>query len=78
MDLEKGLAKLKSIESDYYTEPRSDTLVELIEEKQREEIPAGYKAQGEIKVTTQLKGYRRVRWHTHEMLGLGEVTLPSG
>lgn len=76
LDLEKGLARLKKTESDFYTEPRSDTIVELIEEQQCEEIPAGYKTQGEIKVTTQLKGYRRVRWHTHEMLGLGEVTLP--
>jgi DEAD/DEAH box helicase domain-containing protein len=76
LDLEKGLARLRNIDSDYYTEPRSDTLVELIEEQKREEIRAGYKAQGEIKVTTQLKGYRRIKWHTHEPLGLGEVTLP--
>ncbi len=76
IDLEHSLARLKSIESDYYTEPRSDTQVDLIEEKQRTNIHAGYKAQGEIKVTTQLKGYRKIKWHTHEPLGLGEVSLP--
>lgn len=76
LDLEHGLARLRNVETDYYTEPRSDTLVELIEEQRRDEIPAGYKAYGEIKVTSQLKGYRRVKWHTHEPLGLGDVTLP--
>lgn len=76
LDLEHGLARLKSVETDYYTEPRSETQVELIDEEMREEISPGYKAYGEIKVTTQLKGYRRVKWHTHEPLGLGEVTLP--
>lgn len=76
LDLERGLARLNPIESDFYTEPRSDTQVELVEEHQRDAVPAGFKAYGEIRVTTQLKGYRRVKWHTHETLGLGEVTLP--
>ena len=76
LDLEKGLARLLRIETDYYTEPRSEITVELIDEQQRAETSAAYKAQGEIKVTTQLKGFRKIKWHTHEQLGLAEVTLP--
>ncbi len=76
LDLENDLARLKLVETDFYTEPRSDTLAELIAETKRETTPAGFKAHGEIKVTTLLKGYRRVKWHTHETLGFGEASLP--
>jgi DEAD/DEAH box helicase domain-containing protein len=34
------------------------------------------KAYGNILVTTQVVGYRKVGWHTHENLGLGELDLP--
>ncbi len=76
LDLELGLAHLSRVETDYYTEPRSDTRVELIEEHFRSENEAAFKAQGEIKVTTQLNGFRKIKWYTHEQLGLGEVSLP--
>ena len=34
------------------------------------------KAHGEIAVTTQVVGYRKIRWFTHEHLGRGELSLP--
>ncbi len=76
LDQESGLAHLEHVERDYYTEPRSETRVDLIEERLRTENQAAIKAQGEIKVTTQLAGYRKVKWYTHEQLGLVDLTLP--
>ena len=36
----------------------------------------GSKAYGDITITTQVIGYRKLKWLTHEQIGVGEVTLP--
>jgi DEAD/DEAH box helicase domain-containing protein len=42
------------------------------------EAPAqgGEKFHGEVTVTTQVIGYRKIRWHTHENLGIENLDLP--
>jgi DEAD/DEAH box helicase domain-containing protein len=78
LDLEQHVARLRPADCDYYTEPRSETTVELIDQLDQALVPAGSKAYGEIRVTTQLVGFRKIRWYTHEQLGIGEVSLPPG
>jgi len=39
-------------------------------------VAGGYKAYGEISVTTQVVGFRKIKWYSHEQLGLGELALP--
>ncbi len=76
LDLEQKIARLRPVEMDYYTQPRSETTVALLEKLNEALIAGGTKAYGEISVTTQLTGFRKVRWYTHEQLGTGELTLP--
>jgi DEAD/DEAH box helicase domain-containing protein len=76
LDLEAGIAYLEHIAPDYYTVPRRDTTVELIELFEQQAVSGGQKSHGEVQVTSQLTGYRKVRWHTHETLGFGEISLP--
>jgi DEAD/DEAH box helicase domain-containing protein len=76
LDLEQKVAHLMPVETDYYTEPRTESTVQLLEKLDESEAPGGAKAYGEISVTTQVIGFRKVKWYTHEQLGLGEVTLP--
>ncbi len=76
LDLEQKVAHLHPVETDYYTEPRSESTVQLLEKQDETEAPGGVKAYGEISVTTQVVGFRKVKWYTHEQLGLGEVALP--
>jgi len=76
LDLERKVAHLHPVETDYYTEPRTESTVQLLEKLDESEAPGGVKAYGEISVTTQVIGFRKVKWYTHEQLGLGEVTLP--
>jgi DEAD/DEAH box helicase domain-containing protein len=64
------------VEPDYYTEPRSETTVELAEKLAEAPETGAIKSYGEITVTRQLVGYRKVKWYTHEHLGYGEVSLP--
>jgi DEAD/DEAH box helicase domain-containing protein len=76
LDLEQQTAQLRPVSLDYYTEPIRETSVELAAELNQALVQGGRKTYGEIVVTTQVVGYRMVRWFTHEHLGSGEVELP--
>ena len=76
LDLERAIAILKPVALDYYTEPRSETSVQLVQLHEQSDEPGSLKARGEITVTTQVTGYRRVKWYTHEQLGVDELELP--
>ncbi|MBI4219320.1 MAG: DUF1998 domain-containing protein [Chloroflexi bacterium] len=76
LDLAQNVAWLRAAEADYYTEPRSETTVRLLEKLREAGARGAIKACGEIAVTTQVIGFRKVRWFTHEGIGAGEVSLP--
>ncbi len=76
LDLEQGLARLKQGITDYYTEPRSETTVQLLEKLTEDQVKGAARAYGEIQVTNQVTAFRKVRWFTHENLGLGQLDLP--
>lgn len=76
LDLETGTAHLKQVSIDYYTQPKERTRVDEKSRLKEEVVPGGSKTFGEILVTNQVIGYKKVRWYTHEFLGGGEVNLP--
>jgi len=76
LDLEQGVAILLPSGTDYYTEAQSETTVELLEKNAEAEVSGSIKSYGDLKVTTQVKGYRRVRWQTHENVGQAELEMP--
>jgi DEAD/DEAH box helicase domain-containing protein len=76
LDIENHVSYLTPIQLDYYTEPRLETTVELLKTQEQSEIQGGIKAFGEVKVTTQLIGFQKIRWYTQERLGMEELVLP--
>jgi DEAD/DEAH box helicase domain-containing protein len=76
LDLSQLSARLRPTRVDYYTEPRRETTVQLVDRRNSDSVQGGAKNYGEILVVTQVIGYRRVQWYTHERLGEGEVDLP--
>jgi len=90
LNLEEHIAYLKPIESDYYTEPLRSTEVTVLSESAHTALlpspsrrgmsegqgEVGEKKWGELKVTTQVTGFRKRRWYTHENLGEEPVDLP--
>ncbi len=77
LDLETGVAYLRQVAVDYYTQAKKDTQVEEKELLKGEKVTGGKKSLGKILVTTQVVGFRKVRWFSHEFLGGGEVNLPA-
>src|SRR6266540_5464897 len=76
LNLEEHVAYLKPIESDYYTEPLQGTEVSILSESAQATILGGEKKWGELQVTTQVTGFRKRRWYTHENLGEEPLDLP--
>jgi DEAD/DEAH box helicase domain-containing protein len=76
LDLTQNIAQLRPSNSDYYTEPKRETTVQLIATSSEAAARGATKAYGEIGVTTQVVGYRQLHWFSHERLGEGELTLP--
>ena len=75
LDLERGYAHLRHFSSDFYTIPKIDTQIDPINESGREEIKGGKKFYGELLVTSQVVGFRKVKWFTHEHLGAEKLEL---
>jgi len=76
LDQEKHIAFLEPTNVDYYTEARRETTVQKVETLMQDDVPGGEKAYGEIQVTTQVIGFRKIRWHTNETLGTENLLLP--
>ncbi len=76
LDLSQKIARLRPARVDYYTEPRRETTVQLLEKLAETRVRGAAKARGEIMVTTQVIGFNKIRWFTHERLGVGEVDMP--
>lgn len=76
LNLEKKTAWLDSTDVDYYTEPHREIAITLLEETERVITMGGEKFYGDIEVTSQVIGYRKIKWHTHEQIGTAELTMP--
>src|SRR5687768_7578281 len=76
LNIEEHIAYLSPILSDYYTEPLRSTEVTVLSESAQAAVPGGEKRWGELQVTTQVTGFRKRRWYTHENLGEEPLDLP--
>jgi len=76
LNLERNIATLTAVALDYYTEPQSETEIQILSESERSEIKGGEKGWGEIQVITQIAGFKKLRWLTRENLGEEPLDLP--
>jgi DEAD/DEAH box helicase domain-containing protein len=77
LDLSQCLAYLRPTEADYYTEPRKESQVTLVETLGQADVRGAVKGYGELSIISQVVGYHRIEWYTHQRLGAGEVDLPQ-
>ncbi len=74
--LEEKRAHLKPVMVDYFTEPRQQETIEKINEMGADTVQGGQKAYGEVMVTSQVIGYRKMKWFSHEILGEYAQEMP--
>ncbi len=76
LDLEQKVARVHAVSVDYYTEAAHEVTIELVQKFAEAEARGAKKAHGEVKVTSQIIGFRKIKLFTHESLGMGTVELP--
>ncbi len=79
LDFENHKAYVRKVAPDFFTTAMTYTRVEVIEEEQRAELgDAGAIAGlGDVAVIEKVVGFKKIKFHTHENVGYGEVRLPE-
>jgi DEAD/DEAH box helicase domain-containing protein len=67
---------LQEIEEDYFTDPVKKLTISKINERERTDHPGTDTAFGEIQVTTEITGYKKILWATREVLSVEPLSLP--
>jgi DEAD/DEAH box helicase domain-containing protein len=78
-------AYVKSVDCDYYTDAIDYTQVKVLEQFEMEPIPPGTpdanaaasKAHGDVRVTTQIVGFKKIKFYTMENVGAGQLSMPE-
>ncbi|MBL0345434.1 DEAD/DEAH box helicase [Candidatus Villigracilis affinis] len=75
-NIENHIAQLVPVGLDYYTEAQKNSEIEITAHTAQETVPGCDKNYGEIQVTTQVVGFRKIRWFTYENLGQEPLDMP--
>jgi DEAD/DEAH box helicase domain-containing protein len=80
--IENHIAQLVPVGLDYYTEAQQNSEIEVLNQIESSALSGsrnaevGTKAYGEIQVTTQVVGFKKLRWFTFENLGEEMLDMP--
>ncbi|MGD0922535.1 MAG: DEAD/DEAH box helicase [Terriglobia bacterium] len=77
LDYENRKAYVRRCDSDYFTDAIDYTKIKILEAFAT--VPAGpaRKNHGEVQVNTQVVGFKKIKFHTMENVGSGELSLPE-
>ncbi len=76
LDLEAGVAYLRPVDTDYYTEPRETGETRIIRSQRHREVGSTVAYFGDVRVTEQIVGFRRKRQFTEEVLSIQDLDYP--
>ncbi|WP_053238954.1 DEAD/DEAH box helicase [Sandaracinus amylolyticus] len=78
LDFENHKAFVRKVEPDYYTTAMTYTRVAITQEDDGAVMSAGLSSgMGEVSVIEKVVGYKKIKFHTHENVGYGDVRLPE-
>jgi DEAD/DEAH box helicase domain-containing protein len=70
-------AEVREAEVDYYTDAITYTKVKILESFASEPRGGASRNHGEVHVTSQVVGFKKIKFHTNENVGAGELTMPE-
>jgi DEAD/DEAH box helicase domain-containing protein len=77
LDYENHKAFVTKVVPDYFTTALTNRKVTVIDEEARSPIGRSITAHGEVSVVEKVVGYKKIKFHTHENTGYGDVRLPD-
>ena len=69
-------AQLSTVQVDYFTVPQSEVNITEIEKKEVASVLGGVKHTGEILVSSQVVGFKKISWTTHQVLEVKPLEMP--
>jgi DEAD/DEAH box helicase domain-containing protein len=77
LDWDNHKAFVTKVAPDYFTTALSHRKVSVIEQEAKDKIGRASSAWGEVSVVEKVVGYKKIKFHTHENAGYGDVRLPD-
>ena len=81
LDFHNHKAFVRRVKPDYYTTAMTHSKVTVLEQDEGTTIDLGevplVVGLGDVSVTEKVVGYKKIKFHTHENVGYGEVHLPE-
>jgi DEAD/DEAH box helicase domain-containing protein len=77
LDYDDRKAYVHQVTSEYFTDAISYTKIKVLERFESAPIGPASKNHGEVQVNTQVVGFKKIKFHTMENVGSGELTLPE-
>ncbi len=77
LDFDACKAFIRQVDAAYYTDANLNVNLSLLDIEREEETEGVRRALGEVKVTTLVTMFKKIRFDTHETLGFGHVRLPE-
>ncbi len=77
LDYDDRKAYVHKVSSEYFTDAISYTKIKALERFDSAPIGPASKNHGEVQVNTQVVGFKKIKFHTMENVGSGELTLPE-
>ncbi|MSP13420.1 MAG: DEAD/DEAH box helicase [Chloroflexi bacterium] len=76
LDLEGGRAQVRPANPGYFTDAGSSGSVELIGIHAHRTSGGAEVSHGEVQIISRITSFKKIRWHTHENLGVERLDLP--
>lgn len=77
LDYENHKAYVSKVVPDYFTTAMTNRKITVIDETARTPLGRAAVAWGEISIVEKVVGYKKIKFHTHENTGYGDVRLPD-
>ena len=68
---------MREVDVDHYTDAQTKTDLKVLDVFENQDVKGGAKAYGEVSVTNVTVAYKKIKFHTHENIGMGNIHLPE-
>jgi DEAD/DEAH box helicase domain-containing protein len=76
-DHKERRVQVREAEVDYYTDAITNTKVKILDAFEEARHDHARKSQGEVHVTSQVVGFKKIKFYTNENVGAGELQMPE-
>jgi len=76
-DYQGRKAYVRRVDSDYFTDAIDYTQVKELEEFESIDVNGAHAVHGDVRVNTQVVGFKKIRFYTLENVGAGNLSMPE-